>query len=177
MRDGGVFFRTEDQTHRWLLMWMRPMLTRVVEIQVHLAGIRMREFSQFQVHHDEALQFAVEENQIDPIPFCSDAQALLARNEGEIVAQLKQELLEAQDQRVFDVRLRVLIFQIQEFKNEWISQLLVGCQDLVDCGRRSCTPGPPVGEARYRADQVGGPTNRLAKPRARSTLWLPGRGP
>src|SRR5580692_6991959 len=43
---------------------MHPMFTRVVEIQVHLAGIGMREFAEFQVHNDEASKQAMEENQI-----------------------------------------------------------------------------------------------------------------
>ena len=49
------------------------MLTRVVQIQVHLAGIGVCEFAELQIHDDEAFEPAVEEDQINPIPFRSDA--------------------------------------------------------------------------------------------------------
>jgi hypothetical protein len=58
-----------------------------------LAGIGMRKFSELQVHDDEASKPAVEENQIDPIPFGSYAQALLAGDESkgkEGPSQIKQ---------------------------------------------------------------------------------------
>ena len=80
------------------------MRARVVQIQVHLAGIGVRELAEFQVHDDEASKPAVEENQIDPIPFGSYAQSLLSSHEGEIAAQLQQELLEALDECVFEFR-------------------------------------------------------------------------
>ena len=73
------------------------MLARVVQIQVHLAGIGVREFTEFQIHDDEARRPAVEENQIDPIPFGSDAQPLLSSDECEIVAQFQKKLLECSE--------------------------------------------------------------------------------
>jgi hypothetical protein len=88
------------------------MFTRVVEIQFHLAGIGMSEFSEFQVHNDEATKPTVEENQINPIPFGSYAQALLSSDECKIVAQFQKELLKAQDECVFEFRFRTLVLQI-----------------------------------------------------------------
>jgi len=52
-----------------------------------LAGIGVREFAEFHIHDDEASKPAVEENQINPIPFGSYAQALLSSDECEIGAQ------------------------------------------------------------------------------------------
>jgi hypothetical protein len=68
----------------------------------------------------------VEENQINPIPFGSYAQALLSSDECKIVAQFQKELLKAPDEYVFEFRFRILVLQIQELEDEGISHVCVG---------------------------------------------------
>ena len=126
MGDRCVFLRAEDQADRRAFMPMRPIFTRVVEIQVHLAGIGMSKFTEFQIHNDEASKSAVEENQINPIPFGAYAQSLLSSDECKIVAQLQEELLKAPYECVFEFRFRILVLQIQEFEDERISHVSVG---------------------------------------------------
>lgn len=58
------------------------MLTGVVEIQIHLAGIGMSEFSKLQFHNNQRPKSTVKEEQIDSIPFRADPKAFLSRHEG-----------------------------------------------------------------------------------------------
>ena len=108
--NGSVPLRAEDQPHWRALMRMGPMLAGVIQIQIHLAGIRVCEFTQLQIHDDEGPKPAVEENQIDTIPFGPDAQPLLSGDEREIIAQLQKKLLDALDERIFEFRLRIFVF-------------------------------------------------------------------
>jgi len=85
------------------------MFAGVVQIQVHLACIRVCEFAEFQIHDDESPKPAVEENQINTIPFGSDAQPLLSGDEREIIAQFQKKLLDALDERIFEFRLRIFV--------------------------------------------------------------------
>jgi len=85
------------------------MLAGVVQIQVHLARIRVCKLAELQIHDDERPKPAVEENQINTIPFASDAQPLLPGYEREIIAQFQKKLLDALDERIFEFRLRIFV--------------------------------------------------------------------
>ena len=49
MSDSRVSFRAQNQPHWRILMRMGPMLACVVQIQVHLSGISVREFTELQI--------------------------------------------------------------------------------------------------------------------------------
>ena len=91
-------------------MWMGPVLAGVVQIQVHLARVRVCEFTEFQIHNNESPKPAVEENQINTIPFGSDAQPILSSDEREIIAQFQKKLLDALYERLFEFHLRIFVF-------------------------------------------------------------------
>ena len=76
----------------------------------------MRELADLQVDHDQAPQFAMEKQQVDAIPVLVYAQAPLASNESEVIAQFEQEVFEPMDQRGFQIRFRVLVFEAQELQ-------------------------------------------------------------
>ena len=69
-------------------MRVRPLLAGIVQIQIHLTGVGVRELAELQIYYNETLKPAMEEDQIDSIPFVSDAQSPLASDEGEIVSHL-----------------------------------------------------------------------------------------
>src|SRR5579875_1275479 len=46
--------RAEDEAHWRVLAWLYPMLTRVVEIEVHLAGVGVAELANLQVCQKQA---------------------------------------------------------------------------------------------------------------------------
>ncbi len=50
----------------------------------------------------------------------------MAADEGEIVAQLQQEGFQVTDQRLFEVALRILVLEVEEFQNERVFDLLLG---------------------------------------------------
>ena len=53
------------------------MLTCVIQIEMHLSRIRMRELAEFEINNDETPEPSVEEHQVDPIPLVSDTQEVL----------------------------------------------------------------------------------------------------
>ena len=58
------------------------MLTGVVQVQVHLAGVGVREAGKFEIDHDKATQPPVEEKKVHPVPLVVETQASLAPHEG-----------------------------------------------------------------------------------------------
>ena len=67
------------------------MLACVVEVEVHLPRIGMRELAELEVDDDEAAESPVEEEQVDPIPLVSDPEPPLAAGKGEVASQLEEE--------------------------------------------------------------------------------------
>src|SRR5436190_4173009 len=67
LRDGVVLFCAKNKSNRRVLVRLSPMLARIVEIKMHLAGIGVRKLSHLQIDNDEAPQFAMEKKQIDSI--------------------------------------------------------------------------------------------------------------
>jgi len=87
------------------------MFARVVQVQIHLSGVGMRELADLQIDDNEALQLSAKKQQVDLVPCRTDAQSLLSGNEGEIVTHLKQQFFDLPDQRVLQVRLFVFALQ------------------------------------------------------------------
>ncbi len=82
-RQSMAFVNAQDQAHRRVLVVKRPVLLRIVAVQVHLAYIGMGQGAELQVDDDEAAQAPVEEQQIDAIPSLVDAQPPLSSNKRE----------------------------------------------------------------------------------------------
>ena len=61
LRHGAVLLGAEDEPHGRILASERPVLTGVVQVEVHLAGVGVRELAQLQVDDDQALEAAVKE--------------------------------------------------------------------------------------------------------------------
>ena len=53
-RERIVGFGTENETDRRIFPFVGPMLFRVVQVHVHLPGVRVREFADLEVDYDEA---------------------------------------------------------------------------------------------------------------------------
>src|SRR5206468_1741853 len=102
------------------------MLASVIQIKMHLARIGMREFADLQINDHKAPQFAVKEKKIDPIPFAADSQPALATDEGKVAAELEQEVLKVPQERLFEIGLRVFVFQAEKFENERVAHLFIG---------------------------------------------------
>ena len=49
------------------------MVTRIIQIQMHLSSIRVAELAELQVDDDEASKSSVKKQQINPIPLIPDA--------------------------------------------------------------------------------------------------------
>src|SRR2546423_1798190 len=89
----------------------------------------------------------MKENQIDPIPFSADAQPLLPGDEGEVATQFQQKLLEAIDECILNVGLRVLVFKIEKLEDERISDVSVRRQCFILCRQGSASAGPLIGQS------------------------------
>lgn len=102
------------------------MLTRVVQVQVHLAGVGVGELAELQVDDDETAQLAVEEDEVDPVPLVAHAEPPLPPDEGEGTTELEQKRLELLDEGLFELELRVLVLEVEELENERVLDRLVG---------------------------------------------------
>jgi hypothetical protein len=93
---------------------------------MHLTRIGVRELANLQINDHKASQFAVKEEKIDAIPFAADAQPALATDEGEVAAELEQEVLKMPQERLFEIGLGVFVFQSEKFENERVAHLFIG---------------------------------------------------
>jgi hypothetical protein len=66
----------------------------------------------------------MEEDEIDLEPLVVDAEPPAA-DEGEIVAQLRQDGFEGADQRLLEVSLGILVLEIKEFEHQRVLDLLL----------------------------------------------------
>lgn len=69
------------------------MLTCVVEVQVHLAGICVCKLSELQINDEQATEPAMKEHQVDSIPLIANTQPLLPSYESEVVPEFEGETL------------------------------------------------------------------------------------
>ena len=127
----------QDQAHRRVLVVKRPVLLRVVAIQVHLAHVGMGQGTELQVDDDEAAQAPMEEQQIDPIPSLVDAQPPLSSNKREALAKFEQEVLQPMDQGLFKIGLRILVLEVQEFQHIRVFDRIVGRDGIFWLRRRA----------------------------------------
>jgi hypothetical protein len=95
-----VLFSAQDESHRWVFPRQHPVLPCIIQIQVHLTGIRVREFAELEVDDDEASESAVDKQQINTAPLVPNTQSVLAPDKGEIASELKEENLEFAKQSV-----------------------------------------------------------------------------
>ena len=87
---------------------------------MHLAGVGVGELAELQIEEDQAAQAAMEEEQVHAIPVVADAQAALAADEGEVVAEFEQEAFQMADEGFFQLGLGVFILQVEELQDERI---------------------------------------------------------
>jgi hypothetical protein len=84
--DSRIFLRAEDKADRRIFIGQCQMLRRIVDIQIHLPGVRVSKLADLQVNDDKTTQATMIEEQIYSIPLIPDRDSLLARDEGEIIA-------------------------------------------------------------------------------------------
>ena len=104
-----VLFSAQDESHRRVLARQHPVLTRIIKVQVHLSGIRVRKFAELEVDDDEASQSSVEEQQIYTIPLVPDTQSVLTPDKGKIASELQEENLEFAKQSVLELAFRIIV--------------------------------------------------------------------
>jgi len=104
---------------------------------VHLAGVGVAEAAGLEIDDDQAFQPAVEEQQIDPEPGVVQPQAALAADEGEIVAQLEQEIRQMLDQCALHPGFGVAVVKVQELQDEGVLDGLLRGHPVARHGQRS----------------------------------------
>ena len=68
-----------------------PVFAGVVEVEVHLAGVGVGELAELQVDDDQAAELAVEEEEVDAIPFVADAKSLPSWAPGDEFLKARQK--------------------------------------------------------------------------------------
>jgi hypothetical protein len=97
--DGVILVSAEDDSHGGAVIGAAPLVVVEAHIHVHLADVLVGEFAGLEVKEDEALEQVVIENKVDIEILGLGAEALLAGDEGEALAQFQEECLEIINQR------------------------------------------------------------------------------
>lgn len=126
MRQCCAVARAQDQTDGRVLAWQSPVLSGVVQVHMHLAGIGMREAADLHVDDHQAAQAPVEQQQVNAEPLVIDAQTALPADEREVATELQQEGLQALDQRRFKLALGVLVLEFEKFQDVGVLDGLLG---------------------------------------------------
>ena len=94
MHDGIILDAAQDQSDRFAFAGLHHVFSRIVQVEVHLTGVGMGEFSDLEVNDDKTFEPAVEEQQVDAVPLITDANPFLSGNEGESRSELQEKPLE-----------------------------------------------------------------------------------
>jgi hypothetical protein len=86
-----------------------------------------------EVYEQQAAQCPVVEDQVHAEPGVVEPQPTLTTEEGEVVAELEEELGQVCDESVLEVALGVLVLQPEELEHERLLDGLFRCAS-VDCG-------------------------------------------
>jgi hypothetical protein len=93
MRNCLVALRADDQPNWRVLVGTGPVLSGVIEVEIHLASVSVGEAAEFQIYEHQTPKAAMEEQQVRTVPVVANPEPLLAGHEGEVVAKFQQEML------------------------------------------------------------------------------------
>ena len=129
-----ILFSAQDQSDRGVLVRQHPVLTGIIQVQVHLSRIRVRELPELEVDDDEASKSSMKKQQVNPIPLGPHAQSALSPDEGKIASELEKEGLEFTKQGPLKFALGVFVPQPEELQYVRILDLFVRCQIIAYMG-------------------------------------------
>jgi len=164
----------EDETDSGVFVRPRPVLARVLDVQVHLPRVGVCEAPELEIDEHEAAQPSMEEHEIHAVPLVAHAQAPLASEKREVVTELEEEGLETMDEALFEVALRVLVLQVEELEHERLAQREASVCVGVVCGRGLGEGGRLVlrPERAFVDLRVDLPTELTTRPPASEALGL-----
>ena len=122
------------------------MLSGVIEVKIHLAGVGVGKSAELQIDEDQAAESSMKKEQVHAVPIVADPKSLLAGHESKIVAKFEQEVLQTLDQRFFQFVFGVFVFQAEEFKHERVPDVfvrreliawLLPCREVPACSLRA----------------------------------------
>ena len=93
---------------------------------MHLSGIGVGKFADFQVDHHQTPQPPVKEQQVNSVPLAADSQPSLSAYETEVSAEFQEESLQAADQCFFQIAFGIFVFEIKKFENEGVLDRFFG---------------------------------------------------
>ena len=85
-------FSAQDESDWRVLAGLHPVLAGIVQIEVHLPGVRVTEFTNLEVVITKSSQTAMEEHEINTKPGVVDTKPALAAEKGKIIAQLQKKV-------------------------------------------------------------------------------------
>lgn len=86
--EGLILIGAQDDAERGIVVRATLQVVKHADIHVHLADVFVGEFFRLQINEDEALEQVVVENEVHVEVAALGADAELATNEGEALAQL-----------------------------------------------------------------------------------------
>jgi hypothetical protein len=100
--DGGVLAGADDDADGGFVLGATALIVIHPHIHVHLADVLIGEFTGLEIEDDAALEEVIVEDEIDVEVLGIGADALLASDEGEALAQFQQEGLQVIDEGLFE---------------------------------------------------------------------------
>jgi len=115
-----VFLLTQDNADSGVLPLLAHLFVENAQVELHLADILRLELADLELDGDEALESAVEKQQIDEILPALDLQAELAADKSEHASHSAEEILDAADQGTLQLALRMLVAQLQKIEGVFV---------------------------------------------------------
>ena len=101
------------------------------EVEIELAEVLRLELFELQLEGDEAVEGAVEEQEVEREVAPADLERDLAAEEAEVAAQLGDEGAQAGEQRAVQVGLGVVVGQAEELEDVGVLEDLAGTPPLL----------------------------------------------
>jgi hypothetical protein len=126
-----VFVSGEDDAHRGVIALGVLLGGEIAEIQVHLADVVVFDIVDLEIDKNEAAEDAVVEDEIDAVVGVVQRDAVLSADEGEALANFKEEGLEVIAEECFQVGLGdgMRLGDLQELENVGVSEEVAGLGD------------------------------------------------
>jgi hypothetical protein len=121
-----VFFGTEDDADGGVFFGEPNLFVEEFEVEVHLARKLRLEGPDFEVNGHEAMETAVEEEEVHVVGLVGELEGVLVADEGEAVAEFEEEVLELVEELAFQFEFEHGFVDAEEFEAVTALDDLVG---------------------------------------------------
>jgi len=135
---GVVFVRAENEPQRRLVTGSAFLPVVIIDVELKLAEIAVRELADLKIEQDVAFQDDVIKHEIDVEVIALERESLLPGDEGKAFSEFQEEGLQLIQQRLLDIRLgeAVRFRQAEKFDNDRIFEYIGRRGNFMAFGRQ-----------------------------------------